>query len=532
MGAAVIECLPDAIIHMRDEAYQKVVRFVDVMTRDKDFGGRIVTRAACEPTTQNTHLPPCDYDLARKLPALRLDHRPLLIVFCTSAHDVSSCVKNIRTVWPQDPPKVNIRSGGHSYEGISCEDDAIVIDCSAMDDIMMSADDKTTLWVGAGCKLGRLYHFVSQNLGHEFDVPAGTAISVGAGGLMTGGGYGMLSRKVGLATDHVSAITMVDANGDVLVVDRQNHPDLFWAMRGAGGGSFGVVTKFRLEIVKAPPKVTLVHLEWDFDDIIHVISAFEEWLPSASDDFTAQLDCWATHLHLQGKFLGNPEECLKMLSSSPLLDGKKCPPRSIQMMYLSPAEANLKISCGTDATDFDDLIGGDKRNYCGAWPEEKKSKKKSDFVYRGKLFGPEGAAVVRSRLMQDKGKTAVCQLEAYGGFFSTCEEGDTPYPHRRDATISLQYWTNWDDEGLTTQEEKLDRDRSHEEWMKSWEADMATYVSGKKYRNYEDADSLCLDWGDLYYGKNFEKLKEIKGRYDPDDVFRCKFSIPLPSKSM
>ncbi|PRP77670.1 Reticuline oxidase-like protein [Planoprotostelium fungivorum] len=538
--AVVQELMPHKPVFLLDEEDKKAVEFADLLSKDAQFKGRIVTRARGEHHSVHAELPRCDYELARRLPAKRLDRKPLLVAFCSSSSDVSLSVKAIRAVWPKDTPKVNIRSGdtyrssptltrssgGHSYEGISCEDDAIVIDVCPLNQVTIDSG-KEGLWAGAGCKMGKLYYAIAHDAGHEYELPAGTGTSVGAGGVMTGGGYGMLARKIGLSSDLIIGMEMVDANGDLIMVDEKSHPDLFWALRGAGGGSYGVVTKFHLKTVKNPKKVTLVNIEWNFRYIKEVIAAYEEWQPYATDNLTTQLNCRPTHVHLEGKFIGNPAECAKLFYESPLMDLERCPARSFHTMYLSPSKVNLKVSCGIETEDFEEFIM-DSPPYCGAWQEEMKSKKKSDFVYKhGKKFGMEGAAVVEAKLKEEKGKLANCQFEGYGGFFSTVKEGDTPYPHREDATISLQYWTHWNDEGLKNEEEKRKRNAEYEEWMREWERQLAPHVSGKKYRNYEDLDVLSHNWGEVYYGENFDRLKEIKSKYDPTNVFRCSFSIPL-----
>jgi FAD/FMN-containing dehydrogenase len=136
-------------------------------------------------------------------------------------------------------------SGGHSFAGYSCRR-GIVIDVTPMASVVVAGG---VAQVGAGVRLGDLY----ERLGaHGLTVPAGTCPSVGIGGLALGGGHGILGRAWGLTLDHLLGAQVVLADGRVVVCDEQHHPDLFWALRGAGAGNFGVVTSFSFQPRPAP----------------------------------------------------------------------------------------------------------------------------------------------------------------------------------------------------------------------------------------------------------------------------------------
>jgi FAD/FMN-containing dehydrogenase len=132
-----------------------------------------------------------------------------------------------------------IRSGGHSYEGFSQSPD-LVIDVRGMTAIKLSAD-KQSVSIGSGSSLGSVYDKLAPS---HLAIPAGTCFPVGVAGHSLGGGFGLLGRAFGLACDNVLSMEMVDASGQIRNVSDQENPDLFWALRGGGNGSFGVVTNF------------------------------------------------------------------------------------------------------------------------------------------------------------------------------------------------------------------------------------------------------------------------------------------------
>ena len=147
------------------------------------------------------------------------------------------------------------KSGGHDYENLSfiATEPYIIIDLVNQRDITINLTEETA-WVQTGATLGELYYKISQaSLVHAF--PAGTCPSVGVGGFLSGGGMGMLTRKYGLGADNVLDARVINANGEIL--DRKAMgEDYFWAIRGGGGGSFGVVTAWQIKLVRVPSAVT------------------------------------------------------------------------------------------------------------------------------------------------------------------------------------------------------------------------------------------------------------------------------------
>ena len=219
-----------------------------------------------------------DYELARKPEMVRFQNvRPQAVVLCRSAADVSATIAFAR----RHRLQTAIRSGGHSVAGRSSTE-GVVIDVTPMDAVAV-VDGVAT--VGAGVRLASLYD-VLEPLG--ITIPAGSSHSVGIAGLTLGGGLGILGRKYGLTCDHLLRAEVVLADGHVVECDEHENEDLFWALRGAGCGNFGVVTSLVFRTVPAPP-ATIFHLVWPFTHASPLIQAWQDWAPAGPDELDATL---------------------------------------------------------------------------------------------------------------------------------------------------------------------------------------------------------------------------------------------------
>jgi FAD/FMN-containing dehydrogenase len=184
-----------------------------------------------------------DYDEARVITYGGIDPRPGAIVRVATADDVARVVRFAR----ETGAELAVRSGGHSGAGHSTTDGGIVIDLRELKEIDLDVGGRR-VWAGAGLTAGELTATVTP---HGLVVGFGDTASVGLGGITTGGGVGYLVRRDGLTIDNLIGAEVVTADGEVLAVDADNHPDLFWGIRG-GGGNFGVVTKFHYRLNELP----------------------------------------------------------------------------------------------------------------------------------------------------------------------------------------------------------------------------------------------------------------------------------------
>jgi hypothetical protein len=174
------------------------------------------------------------------------------------------------------------RGGGHCFAGRSSTD-GIVLDMSGLDRISVSDDGVAT--IGAGARLGQVYaalHAYGRTL------PAGCGATVGITGLTLGGGIGLLGRKHGLTCDRLVGAQVVLPNGSVVECDHDHEPDLFWGLRGAGGGQFGVVTSLRFDTV-AEPMTIRIEAHWSDIALEELVAAWQAWAPDAPDELTVNL---------------------------------------------------------------------------------------------------------------------------------------------------------------------------------------------------------------------------------------------------
>jgi FAD/FMN-containing dehydrogenase len=203
--------------------------------------------------------------------------RPAAIVRCTTPADVVATIAFARYNGLEVAP----RCGGHSVAGRSSTK-GILIDVSAMSSVSVAGG---VARVGAGVRLGALYDALAE---HGLTIPAGCGSSVGIAGLTLGGGIGVLGRKYGLTCDRMLRAEVVLANGRVVQCDEHTEEELFWALRGAGGGNFGVVTSFVFRTVSAPP-TTVFHVGWPLVHAAAVVQAWQAWAPTGPDELDATL---------------------------------------------------------------------------------------------------------------------------------------------------------------------------------------------------------------------------------------------------
>src|SRR5918999_5081879 len=219
-----------------------------------------------------------EYESARRSQIARFDGVcPHAVARCRVPEDVARALAWAR----REGLHVALRSGGHCFAGRSSTT-GVLIDVGGMDDVAVAGD---TVTVGAGARLGRIYDVLAA---HGRTIAAGCGPTVGIAGLVLGGGLGILGRSHGLTCDQLVAAQVVLADGRVVECDEQRDADLFWALRGAGGGQFGVVTSLVFRTLAAP-LATCFHLTWPHTDAAPVVEAWQAWSPYAPDELAASL---------------------------------------------------------------------------------------------------------------------------------------------------------------------------------------------------------------------------------------------------
>ena len=221
-----------------------------------------------------------DYEEARGDFNSRLSRFPAAIVICDDARDVQHAIRWAR----EEGVPLSARSGGHSYEAFSVLDKGLVVDLGGLNAVDIDRQRSEAI-VGAGVRLGDLY----RRLGDDgLTLSAGTCPSVGIAGLTLGGGFGFLSRQDGLTCDNLLAVDLVAADGALLHVSAQEQPDLFWALRGGGGGNFGIVTSFTFRPLRTIGDVALFRVTWPWDEVAEVFDAWQHWAPFVDERLVAE----------------------------------------------------------------------------------------------------------------------------------------------------------------------------------------------------------------------------------------------------
>jgi FAD/FMN-containing dehydrogenase len=444
------------------------------------------------------------YDEARRLFSPRFDDvRPLAVVYCTSAADVAAtiswaCLNDVRMA---------ARSGGHSYGGYSTTT-GVVIDVSRLDAVTVDAAAGTAR-IGAGARLIDVYAKLAQR---GVTIPAGSCPSVGIAGLALGGGIGFSGRKLGLTCDNVKQLTVVTADGVVRTCNSTKNADLFWACRGGGGGNFGVVTSFTFR-THPVSTVTTYRANWDWRDARQVVSAWQGWAPQAPDELFSMLgltatDSGGTIVGSQGQFFGTAAQLdgvlqpfLAAAGTPTRLDVETKPYLEAVLMWANCAEV-----------DRCRLGNGVRRSTYAA---------KSD-IFTAPLSTAgidKVVAAVEARAVAPAAGSLL--FDAFGGAIARVPKGATAFVHR-DAKFSCQYIAGWDPPESTAGA------AAAISWLRNTYAAMRPHASGRAYQNYIDPE--LPGWGQAYYGSNYARLRRIKRRYDPKNVFRfAKSIVPAPS---
>lgn len=231
-------------------------------------------------------LTPADpgYDDIRRVWNEEIDRRPAVIARCLTAADVAEAV----AFAAESDLEIAVRSGAHGVSGQAVVDDGLMIDLSLMNQVSIDPERRRAL-VGGGALLGDLIGAAQE---HGLATTVGAVSHTGVGGLTLGGGMGWLSRKHGLSIDNLLSCEVVTADGHVLHASADEHPDLFWALRG-GGGNFGVVTTFEFALHPVGPVIHFALLFWDLDhgrDMLRHARGVVESLPSETNVILAGLN--------------------------------------------------------------------------------------------------------------------------------------------------------------------------------------------------------------------------------------------------
>ncbi|CAL9016051.1 unnamed protein product [Prunus brigantina] len=387
-------------------------------------------------------------------------------------------------------------AGAHDYEGLSyvSETPFIIIDLFKLRSIDIDIEESS--WVESGATIREFYYAIAKK-SKVYGFPGGICHTIGVGGHISGGGFDTLfgNYHYGLAADNILDAKIVDINGRVLD-GKSMGEDLFWAIRGGGGSSFGVILAWKLRLVPVPPSVTVYRESKTIEQVIFdflFLETFEKLLPWMQDNF--------------------PDLCLDQTKFT-------------EMSWIE----SVLYFAGLPSNEVDVLLQRTQ-------PSKRFFKAKSDYVTEP--ISEAGLEDLWQRMLQLEASELI--PTPYGGRMSEISASETPFPHRKGNLFEIQYLVFWNDDKET--EKNIG-------WLRRLYASMAPYVSKSPraaYLNYRDLDldfqqdlgrnhdantsyAQASIWGLKYFKGNFRRLVHVKTLVDPGNFLRNEQSIPvLPS---
>jgi FAD/FMN-containing dehydrogenase len=446
-----------------------------------------------------------EYAAVRKPVMARFEHlRPAAVVRCASPADVAATL----AVAGRLGLPTAIRSGGHSVAGRSSTD-GIVLDVTPMGSVAVAGEVAT---VGAGVRLGELYDVLAE---HGLTIPAGCGPSVGIAGLTLGGGLGILGRKHGLTCDHLLGAQVVLADGRVVDCDEHHDEELFWALRGAGGGHFGVVTSLVFRTLPAPV-ATIFQLTWPPAAAAAVVQAWQAWAPEGPDELDATLRLTAAGdgerppgVEVVGSVLDGEADANDLLGE--LVDRVGANPMEASRRHLPHRAAKRYLEGLGSVEDRPERSGPEQP------PQPGHLYTKSEF-FRRPLPGETVAALIEhltNRLAP--GQSREVDFLPWGGAYNRVPADATAFAHRSERFLAQHLVQVGADAA------PAERDAARDWLARSW-ALAHPWGSGGVYPNFPDPD--LQDWASAYHGTNYDRLRRIKATYDPGGVFRFHQSLP------
>jgi FAD/FMN-containing dehydrogenase len=431
------------------------------------------------------------YEEARQIWNAMIDRRPAMIVQCADADDVPSAIAFAR----RNKLEISIRGAGHNIAGNALCNGGLTIDFSKMKNVRVDRE-KRRAYVEPGATLADLDEATQR---YGLATPVGINSTTGIAGLTLGGGFGWLTRNYGMTVDHLVSVDLVTAEGRKIRASETDNPDLFWALRG-GGGNFGVVTRFEFQLFPVGPEIFAGLIVFPFSQAKQVLYKYREFVKSAPEE----LNVWVVLRKapplpfLPEKIHGNEVVVLPVFYSGAVKDAEKliAPLRAFgnahgEHLGVQPYVAWQKA--------FDPLLTPGARNYWKSHNFTELADGALDAViaFAGKLPSPQ-CEIFIGQIAGAPNRIASTAM-AYG---------------HRDAKFVLNVHGRWDE---------AKDDQKCIVWAREFFTASAPYASAGAYVNFmtgEEGDRVVNA-----YGENYDRLAQIKKRYDPDNIFHLNQNI-------
>lgn len=352
---------------------------------------------------------------------------------------------------------------------------------------------KRTATIGAGSQLIDVYVALAAR---GVTIPAGSCPSVGIAGHALGGGMGLAGRRFGLTADSVLEAQIVTADGQLRTANAHTNPDLYWALRGGGGGNFGVVTSFRFRVHPVPRTVAGFTVSWPWSQADEALAAWQAWAPHAPAAFTSIFHLTASGgqnlVNVSGQYFGPAGDLGRLLAPLTAVEGAGVSAGNFgylqaQQMWAGCSHTSL-TACHTQGTRP------------GGTLERDNFQAKSDYVAKPLPAAARQTLVRGAEARLNSSGHGAILFDSYGGAINRVKPAATAFVHRN-VLFCIQYLS-------------YDGDAA---WLRSLGAQMRPYVTGGAYFNYTDPG--LKNWQTAYYGSNYPRLLEIRRRIDPQHYF-------------
>ena len=411
---------------------------------------------------------------------------PAAVARCARPEDVQACLE----VAAKSRVPIAARSGGHSYAGYSVPNTGLVVDLAGLSAVKVQADGTAT--VGAGARLMDVYGALAAA---GRGIPGGSCPTVGIAGLTLGGGIGVLSRQHGLTIDHLVGARVVTPDGMLRTASGSAEPDLFWALRGGGGGNLGIVTELTFSTIAAPAMAVMA-MSFPGVPAGAILAGWQSWVQAGPPALWSNCIMSAGSpptARVNASFLGSTADAGVLLDDLARRVGTGTAKRSVtfksylqSMLYFGGCSQYSLAQC---------RLSGDGPGKLG----------RESFVASSRVMDAPAADPAKVAALLAGRKSMDLIVDALGGAVAAVAPDATAFPHRK-AFATVQIYVGTTAAGRPAAAQAVGEVRDG----------LAPLVGSGAYVNY--IDPALRDWANAYYGPNLARLRQAAGRYDPDGV--------------
>ncbi|GAD98565.1 hypothetical protein ANI_1_1546094 [Paecilomyces variotii No. 5] len=461
---------------------------------------------------------------------IQFDEFPALLAYAVNADEVGALVKCAQ----QSGYKAVPRTGGHHFLAYSALNNTLVIDIGHINYVKAS-NGGSVATVGAGIRLGALYTALDA---YNTTWIGGICPTVGLSGLVSSGGFNMQMRALGMSSDYVLAAKVVTADGSIITASPTSHSDLFWALRGGGGGTYGILVELTLSL-RPLPRSAMVAISWNDSSVRYdVAKQFLDWAPKSEKEFTSQVNVYKSNVQVLGWYLGKSQQQLQsLINSSGLLKiGKpqvqisgNCDTDNSRVFGYTTTECvpDNKVDAAImnvvpdPFTQYDnypqfkykEVPLSSTRGVAPAWSRFRRLSK-SFFLQKSKPLPDDDLKKVVDMIGQLDDASQVWGEWHAWNLTSTI---DSAFPWRKEAYAHLEFQVHGSNDTATQ--------TKYENWFANLESFLRPIVGPASYSGYMDK-GISTNPFESYYGSNVCRLVQIKKTYDPNNFFTNPDAIP------